>query len=93
MRSIRADFVRLTAFYFDQNSQSTWKVPRKMAYARIIACIVVEEKDSDRTQEAIQSLFDRFVIDHMPVFDSEVSCTILCEAPGADEIRREAKRP
>ena len=63
-----------------------------MAYARITACILVDEKDSETTQEAIQLLFDRFVIDHMPVFDSDISSTILCEAPEADEIRREAGR-
>jgi hypothetical protein len=63
-----------------------------MPYTRITACILVEERDSQTTQEAIQLLFDGLVIDHKPVFDSEISCTTLCEVPGADEVRREAER-
>jgi len=62
-----------------------------MPYTRITACILVEDRDSQTTQEAIQSLFDSFVIDHRPVFDSDISCTTLCEVPGADEVRREAE--
>ncbi len=62
-----------------------------MPFKRITASILVEEKDGDATQESIQSLFDSFVIQHTPVFDSDVSCATVCEVAGADEVRREAQ--
>lgn len=62
---------------------------QQMPYARITACILVEEQDSAVVQESLQSLLDSIVIDGRPVFDSEITCTTICEVPGADEIRRE----
>ena len=62
---------------------------QQMPYARISACILVEEQDSALVQESLQSLVDSFVIDGRPVFDSEVTCATVCEVPGAEEIRQE----
>jgi hypothetical protein len=60
-----------------------------MAYCRIVAFVIVEERDVPEVTEALLSVVDSFVIKNIAVFDSDVSFISNVEVPNAEEVRRE----
>lgn len=60
-----------------------------MPFSRITACLTVEEKDVAEVTEAILALIDSFIVQHKPVFQSEVCSQAVDEVHNADEVRRE----
>ena len=62
-----------------------------MAYCRIVAFVIVEERDVPEVTEALLSVVDSFVVKNIAVFDSDVSFISNVEVPNAEEVRREIR--
>lgn len=60
-----------------------------MSLSRIVAYVIVDERNASGVAEAFLSTIDSFVINSIPVFDSDVSSFPSAGVPNADEIRRE----
>ncbi len=63
-----------------------------MPYSRITACITVEQPIQEQIIAALQELFDSFAIQHIAVFDSEISCVTVSDVENAEQVKQETKQ-
>ena len=58
-----------------------------MNFAEVSARLVVDKKHRAVATERLHSALDSLSRDSIPVFDSEVSFTLVCEVEGEQEVR------
>jgi hypothetical protein len=60
-----------------------------MPFTKIVARVVVDKRDRETVVKHLQSCIDALVARRVPVFDSGLTTSLVCEVEDADEIRRE----
>lgn len=62
-----------------------------MPHLELLSRVVIELADGDRAAEAFQKTIDSLILDGLAVFDSEVTCAIVSEVEGAEQVKEELK--
>ncbi len=60
-----------------------------MPFAKFDVSVLVDSSQKSRVSEHFENCVDALVRDRIPIFDSYIHSTTVCEAKNADEIRQE----